>query len=209
MSQSVEGERRFESIAPASVTFRSRPKPAAGHTRLAALKRSLHAAVYFTAAVDALRLLSTQESRSKGMANADRRRAIVPIIFGVFLIWSFGWDTVGRRLRLAVDGVIVRAVDVPATGAPRYATEYTIRGAHGKEQIYWAGPTDGSLPRSMPVGTRIRKERWHLEYERNARTEGFPYVFYSVVLMVAAGLLAWGLFNFFRAPTRNNGGIES
>ena len=128
--------------------------------------------------------------------NTDRRKATVAIMFGLFLIWGFGWDTVGRRLGVAVDGLIVASRDVPATGAPRYATEYAIRTADGKEQTLWAGPNDGSLPRSMPVGTRIRKERWHLNYERDGRTEGFPYVFYFVVLTIAASLVAWGLFNF-------------
>jgi hypothetical protein len=121
-------------------------------------------------------------------------------MFGLFLMWGFGWDTVGRRLRLAVDGVIVATLDVPATGAPRYATEYTIRIADGTEQTLWAGPTDGSLPRSMPVGTRIRKERWHLNYERDGRTVEFPYVFYCVVLTIAASLVVWGLLNL---RTRN------
>jgi hypothetical protein len=129
------------------------------------------------------------------MANTDRRRAIVPIMFGLFLMWGFGWDTVGHRLRIAVDGVIVSTLDVPATGAPRYATEYTIRSASGTEQILWSGPTDGSLPRSMPVGTRIRKERWRLNYERDGRTVGFPYIFYCLVLTIAAGLMVRGLLN--------------
>lgn len=171
--------------------------------QMAALKRSLRAAVHFTPGSRCIKTSkSTRTSRSRGMENPDRRQAIVLIVFGAFLIWGFGWNTVGRRLRLAIDGVIVSTVDVPATGAPRYATEYTIRSADGKEQIYWAGPTDGSLPRSMPVGTRIRKERWHLQYERNGRMEGFPYAFYSAVLMSAAALVAWGSFIVFRGRTR-------
>ena len=127
------------------------------------------------------------------MVNTDRRQAIIPIVFGLFLMWGFGWETVGRRLRLAADGVVVTALDVPSTGAPRYATQYTIRGVDGKDQILWSGPTDGTLPRSMPVGTRIHKERWHLDYERDGRTEGFPYVFYYAVLSTAMALIAWGL----------------
>jgi hypothetical protein len=127
------------------------------------------------------------------MANTDRRQAIIPIVFGLFLMWGFGWETVGRRLRLAADGVVVTALDVPSAGAPRYATQDTIRGVDGKDQILWSGPTDESLPRSMPVGTRIHKERWHLDYERDGRTEGFPYVFYCSVLSMATALIAWGL----------------
>jgi hypothetical protein len=83
--------------------------------------------------------------------DGGRRKATVFIIFGLFFLWGFGWDTVGRRLWTDVNGVIVDSRDVPSTGAPRYATEYTVRSVDGKETVYWAGPTDGSLPRSMPV----------------------------------------------------------
>src|SRR4029453_1988587 len=123
----------------------------------------------------------------------ERRMATMFIVFGPFILWGFGWETVGRRLRTTVHGVIVASRDVPSTGAPRYATEYTVRGADGKEQLFWAGPTNGSLPRSMPVGTHIRKERWHLEYERDGRPQGFPYIFYSSVLGVAVSLVVWGI----------------
>ena len=126
-------------------------------------------------------------------ARDQRRKAATFIVFGLFILWGFGWDTVGRRLRTAVDGVIVASRDVPSKGAPRYATEYTVRGADGHEQVFWAGPTDGSLPRSIPVGTHVRKMRWHLGYERDGRTEGFPYVSYSLVLGIAVSLVLWGI----------------
>jgi len=118
---------------------------------------------------------------------------MILIVFGLFILWGFGWDTVGRRLQIEVSGIVVASRDVPSTGAPRYATEYTIRGPDGNEQVFWAGPTDGSLPRSMPVGTNIRKERWHLDFERDGRQEGFPYIFYSIVLGIALYLVVWGI----------------
>jgi hypothetical protein len=126
-------------------------------------------------------------------AGNERRTAAVLIVFGLFILWGFGWDTVGRRLQTSIDGIIVAARDVPSTGAPRYATEYTVRGPAGNEEVFWAGPTDGSLPRSMPVGTRIRKERWELGYERDGKLEGFPYIFYGVVLGIALSLVVWGI----------------
>src|SRR5713101_5616535 len=103
-----------------------------------------------------------------------RGKAMILIVFGLFILWGFGWDTVGRRLQIEFSGIVVASRDVPSTGAPRYATEYTIRGPDGKEQVFRAGPTDGSLPRSMPVGTNIRKERWHNDLERDGRREGIP-----------------------------------
>jgi len=124
-----------------------------------------------------------------------------PIMFGLFILWGFGWETVGLWLRTDVEGVIVASRDEPTTRPPRYATEYTVRNDDGQERVFWAGPTDGSLPRSMPVGTHLRKMRWHLEYERDGRTEGFPYVFYSLALGVVVSFVVLGIRNF-RAQRR-------
>jgi hypothetical protein len=120
----------------------------------------------------------------------------VLIFFGLFILWGFGWETIGRRLQTDVDGVIVGSQDVPSTGAPRYATRYTVRGPDGNEQVFWAGATDASLPRSMPVGTRIRKRRWHLDYEQNGRHVDFipEKYFYDLVLACGVGMTVWGVF---------------
>jgi hypothetical protein len=128
-----------------------------------------------------------------GPVKDKRARPTVLIVFGLFLFWGFGWETVGQRLQTEIDGVVIARQDVPSTGAPRYSTEYTIRGADGREQVYWAGPTDASLPRSMPVGTRIQKKRWQLEFTRDGQTQGFPYVFYGLVMAAALCLVVWGL----------------
>ena len=126
-------------------------------------------------------------------ANAGWNPSVL-IFLGIFILWGFGWETVGVRLRVEVDGVVIASRDVPSTGAPRYATEYTVRNADGKEQVFWAGATDGSLARSMPVGTRIRKERWRLDYERDGQQEGFPYLFYGLILSIGLGIFARGIF---------------
>jgi len=118
----------------------------------------------------------------------------VLIAFGLLILWGFGWETIGRRLQTDVDGVIVGSQDVPSTGAPRYATRYTVRGPDGNQKEFWAGPTDGSLPRSMPVGTRIRKRRWHLDYERNgSRVDFTEMYFYDLVLACGVGITVWGV----------------
>jgi hypothetical protein len=125
----------------------------------------------------------------------------VLICFGLFFLWGFGWETVGHRLLIDVDGVIVASRDVPSTGAPRYATEYTIRGPRGEEQIFWAGPTDASLPRSLPVGTQIRKRRWHLDFEYNGTRIGYPEMyFYDAVLACGFGMVVWGVLIWRKGP---------
>jgi hypothetical protein len=118
----------------------------------------------------------------------------VLILFGLFFLWGFGWETVGHRLLFDIEGVIVASKDVPSTGAPRYATQYTIRNPHGDEQVFWAGPTDASLPRSMPVGTQVQKRRWHLEYVQNGTRIGFSEIyFYDAVIACGLGMVVWGV----------------
>jgi hypothetical protein len=92
-----------------------------------------------------------------------------------------------------VDGVVVFSRDTPSTGAPRYVTDYTIRGPDGKDRGYVAGPTYGFLPRSMPVGTQIKKQRWQLGYERNGEpVNDFPIFASALPLGIAGACLAWG-----------------
>ena len=114
------------------------------------------------------------------------------IVWGVFMLWGFGWDTVGRLLRTEVDGTIITSQDIPNTGAPRYSTKYTIRSVDGKETTFRAGPTDGSLPRSLPAGTQIRKKRWHLDYEENGQLIRFSIFFYGFILSIALGAIVSG-----------------
>jgi hypothetical protein len=96
-----------------------------------------------------------------------------------------------------LDGVVVSRRDIPSTGAPRYATEYTVRGPDGRESIYTAGATDASLPRSMPVGTSLKKRRWHLDYEKNGqRVDDFGVYFYSLVLGVGLGFVTWSVLRW-------------
>jgi hypothetical protein len=102
------------------------------------------------------------------------------------------YETVGARLKTEVDGVVISSRDVPSTGAPRYATEYTLRGPDGRETIYVAGATDASLPRSLPVGTTLKKERWHLDYEKNGeRVEDFGVFFYASIIGIALACVVW------------------
>jgi hypothetical protein len=116
----------------------------------------------------------------------------IPLIFGLFILWGFGYETVGTRLKTQLEGVVVSSRDIPSTGAPRYATEYTLRGPDGRESVYVAGATDASLPRSMPVGTSLKKQRWHLDYEKNGqRVDDFGVSFYGMVLGTAVACLAW------------------
>jgi len=132
-------------------------------------------------------------------ANNDRRKATVLIVFGLFILWGFGWNTVGRRLLTVIDGVIVARRAVPS------ATEYTVRGDDGSEHVFLAGATDASLPGDIPVGTRIRKKLWDLDYEQDGRRESFPWIFYSSVVGIGLSLVVWGILILRSQPPNPTG----
>jgi hypothetical protein len=118
---------------------------------------------------------------------------IVLVVTAIWILWAFEYETVIKRLTTDVDGVVIASTDFPSRNAPRYATQYLIRGPDGKDQIYIAGATDASLERSMPVGTRISKRRGQLGYVRNGSWVNFPTGFYGGMLGVAVGCLAWAV----------------
>jgi hypothetical protein len=119
---------------------------------------------------------------------------VVPALWSLWMIGAFGFYTLAGRLWLQVDGIVVSSRNIPPNRGPRYATEYTLRAPDGQQTIYTAGPTDSSLSRSMPVGTTLKKKRWHLAYERNGHpVDDFDLSFYSVVLGIAFGCLGWSI----------------
>ena len=130
----------------------------------------------------------------QAMTNNSNIQARSLLFFSLFIFWGFGYETVVKRLTTVVVGVVVSSRDIPSTGAPRYATDYIIRGIDGVIRGYIAGPTDASPPRSMPVRTRIKKLRWELNYERDAaQVRDFPVAFYSAILGMALSFFVRGL----------------
>jgi hypothetical protein len=95
-------------------------------------------------------------------------------------------DFVGFRF-----SVVVSSRDSPSKGAPRYTTEYVIRNASNHDTRYVAGPTDSSLERSIPVGSRIEKKWGQLGYQLNDQWRSFPIGFYSAIMGVAFFALFW------------------
>jgi hypothetical protein len=118
--------------------------------------------------------------------------SLVPFLASLWIIWAFGLHTLGARLWTQLDGVVIGSRDVPPTRGPRYVTEYTVREHAGREVFYTAGPTDASLSRSMPIGTRVTKQRWHVDWERDGRrVNDFSLSFYLLMSAIGWGLLVW------------------
>jgi cytochrome c biogenesis protein CcdA len=88
------------------------------------------------------------------------------LLLGLGLI-AFGFGTVLSRAYLALDGAIVQSrTDCDPSNRLRCSTTYVIVGSSGAV-TYSAGPNAPSLQTSLPVGTIIKKERWHLDYSVN------------------------------------------
>src|SRR5215472_5539500 len=110
-----------------------------------------------------------------------------------FILWGFGFETVGKRLYPQLDGTVISSRTLVSWG--RRATEYVLRGCDGHEITYVAGPTDASLPRNLPIGTYVKKQRWSLSYVQNGQTvDDFNYLFYTAILCGAFALAAQSLW---------------
>jgi hypothetical protein len=114
----------------------------------------------------------------------------------LWISWGFGYETVWARFATELNGVVISSRDAPSTGAPRYGSEYVVRDSDGHDHRYIAGPADGSLERSLPVGTNIRKDWGHLDYEIDGKHVSFPSYFYSATFGVALFCLLFGIIRW-------------
>lgn len=117
------------------------------------------------------------------------------LLLALWTFWGFGYETVAKRLFAQVEGTVISRRDIAFAPAPaRYSTEYVVAGLDGQNYSYVAGPTDASLPRTIPVGASVKKLRWHWSYEQNGQLiDRFGWVFYGVVLAIGTIALAWSL----------------
>jgi len=107
-------------------------------------------------------------------------------VLALFAAWTLyvGASGLSTRLLTFVDGTIVSS---RTTQGIRPVTYYTVQTSDGKRQNLVAGPTDGSLPREMPVGTVIQKRKFELSYTRNGeRVRDFPLGFHLLWFAISA-----------------------
>lgn len=122
------------------------------------------------------------------------------IAWAVFMLWGFGLETVGGRLMLELDGVVISRQEIPRTaGVHGTGTIYVVREADGTDHKYIAGATDASLSRDIPKGTYLKKQKWDLSYTENGvRVDDFSRVFYGITCGIALACLLWGVFQLAR-----------
>jgi len=143
-------------------------------------------------------VMRSPTTRSPGPTK--KQAGAILFFFGLYLLYGFGWETVGHALSIEAEGVVTSSQDIPDRKAPRYATKYTVRGSDGVDREVWGGATDGTLPRSMPVGTHIRKQKGHLDLEQDGKLVRFPITFYVIILSIAAALVVVGIRLFVSKP---------
>src|SRR5215207_5070777 len=84
-----------------------------------------------------------------------------------FALITLGFGTMWARASLSLEGTIVQSDTVcDSSTHARCSTTYVISNGQGTI-TYIAGPNEQSLQRSLPVGTTIKKQPWHLVYVVN------------------------------------------
>ena len=110
------------------------------------------------------------------------------------LCFLFGANEIVQRLLIELDGIVISSQT--STGN-RQATTYVFRSTDGGQHQYVAGPTDQSLPRRLPVGTRITKRKYDLGWERDGqRVNDFPLYFYVGACGIGGMLAYWAFFQW-------------
>jgi len=128
------------------------------------------------------------DKRNWSLYKADGTQSRRWWVIALFAAWAFyaGASSFADRLLTTVDGTIILSRTTPGV---RPVTYYTFLAPDGQQMHLVAGPTDGSLPRKMPVGTVIQKRKFELAYARNGqRVNDFPLGFQ--VLWIAVSLIS-------------------
>jgi hypothetical protein len=123
------------------------------------------------------------------------RKAHVSIggaILLIVLLSSGEYATTVGHFFAQFDGVVVaRTENVSYPPWTRnLTTKYVIQESYGRTFGYYADPSEGDLG-GFKIGTRLRKQRWHMEYEANGQTrDDFPLPMYLFWMIFDFGMLA-------------------
>jgi hypothetical protein len=115
-----------------------------------------------------------------------------PMLLAV-LVWLFAGSEIYQRADIDLNGIIVSAdTSCMQPYNNRCGTIYVVKSRDGSRHTYIAGPTDQALPRRLPVGTVVVKDKWALSYSLNGREiRDFPIIFYSGLLVLGLISAIW------------------
>jgi len=139
---------------------------------------------YFTGMLEPTGLLR----RDKPRVPTGKGALFAALTLAGLVLCKMGAEPIWDRLQISVEGTIIARQDIAKdarTHGP--ATAFSLRDSDGSLTSYTATDVGTSLPRTMPVGTSIAKQRWELSYAMNDRpVNDFPLTNY--IAFLAAGL---------------------
>ncbi len=116
------------------------------------------------------------------------------LAIAALLCFLFGANEIVLRLLIEAEGIVVSS---ETSSGNRPATTYLLLRSDGTQQEYVSGPTDHSLPRRLPVGTHISKQRYSLAWKQNGQVvNDFPVYFYVGACVLGAMLGYWAFFQW-------------
>jgi hypothetical protein len=118
----------------------------------------------------------------------------------MFFLWGiglihFGVGEIWSRASISLDGTIISSNTLCAPDNQyRCSSTYILRSNQsGQEVQYQAKGNDASLPKNLPLGTRIHKVKYLLAYEINGQiNDDFPVAFYKISAAVGLAFVTAG-----------------
>jgi len=127
--------------------------------------------------------------------NPNVYRMMLMIGFGICLA---GMMNVYRRASFTAQGTVVSSTSSCLDSRhARCSSTYVLVKDGGASETFVAVPAEYSLPKWLPVGTRVDKKKWRLTYAINGVVGGG----YSAAS--SAGLIALGIFLMIYAAVKN------
>ncbi len=128
------------------------------------------------------------------------------VILSILLVAAGEYAMVLGHYWAQFDGVVVARKDnvrFPSWTRNR-ANRYVIGGSDGRQYVYYADSSEGDLD-GFPIGTRLTKQRWHMDYQENGRAmNDFPLGIYILPMMLDAVLLGAAVILVIMIRVRDN-----
>jgi len=118
---------------------------------------------------------------------------VIAVIWGIPIMF-FSLSTIYARLSIDIEGEVVSRQVGQYDTPYRWYADYTIRLSDSKIVNYRAENNDPSLSRDIPVGAKVVKKKWSLNYFVNGKeVDDFPRVFYPLVGSIGFLIFSGGL----------------
>lgn len=134
------------------------------------------------------------------MLNKSPKPHLIFIVIGLWFSW-LPISEIYNRASIELQGVITSSnTSCVQPQNNRCSTVYLTQNSTSSTSKYIAGSTDASLQRYLPIGTKIEKLKWQLNYKINEKVvNDFPIGFYGGVLTFCITALGFGIYKEFKS----------